>query len=55
MTYISELQSVFFHSKIISMVFFTKGDVIFRFWPCHPGFAVLIIRLHPGFLARNET
>jgi hypothetical protein len=44
------------------MVFFTYGDVIFRHWLCHPGFAVLqygfrsiTIRLHPGFLARDET
>ena len=40
MTYISELQSVFFRSKIISLVFSTKGDVIFRLWLCHPGFTV---------------
>jgi hypothetical protein len=54
MTYISELQSVFFHSKIISMVFFTKGDVIFRFWLCHPGFAVLIYGFTPASLPETK-
>jgi hypothetical protein len=30
------------------MVFFTRGDVIFRLWLCHPGFAVLIYGFTPA-------
>jgi hypothetical protein len=41
MTCIPELQRVFTRSKETAMVFFTKGDVIFRLWLCHPWFAVL--------------